>query len=134
MSAITCLSLKTQQLVRMDEMVIYRKLVASLASFYNIHGCLPDEALKSEVINNACLDILTLRKKGSSDRARENFIIKTYIEVAREIAPGFDDQYASIANVGIRQHVEWSGMWEFLRNYFKDNHHRSIEDAEENED
>ena len=112
----------------MDEMVIYRKLVASLANFHNIHGDLPDEVLKSEVINNACLDILLLRKQGQRDRAQENLIIKTYIEVAREIAPVFDDQYAAIANVGIRQHVEWSGMWEFLRNYFKDTHHRSIDE------
>ena len=112
----------------MDEMVIYRKLVASLANFHNIHGDLPDEVLKSEVINNACLDILLLRKQGLRDRAQENLIIKTYIEVAREIAPVFDDRYAAIANVGIRQHVEWSGMWEFLRNYFKDTHHRSIDE------
>ena len=114
----------------MDEMVIYRKLVASLANFHQIHGTLPDEALKSEVINNACLDILLQRRKGQRDRAEENSIIKTYIEVAREIDPVFDDQYASIANVGIRQHVEWSGMWEFLKNYFRDTHHRCIE-AEE---
>lgn len=126
MPDITWLSLKTRKPVRMDEMVIYRKLVASLASFHQINGDLPDEALKSEVINNACLDILLLRKKGQRDRAQENLIIKTYIEVAREIAPVFDDQYASIANVGIRQHVEWSGMWEFLEKYFRDMHHRHI--------
>ena len=123
---ITRLLLKTRKPVRMDEMVIYRKLVASLANFHQIHGDLPDEALKSEVINNACLDILLLRKQGQRDRAQENHIIKTYIEVAREIAPVFDDRYAAIANVGIRQHVEWSGMWDFLRNYFRDTHHRSI--------
>jgi len=127
---ITSLSLKTRKPVRMDEMVIYRKLAASLASFHQIHGALPDEALKSEVINNACLDILQLRKNGQRDRAQENDIIKTYIEVAREIAPVFDDRYAAIANVGIRQHVEWSGMWDFLKSYFRDMHHRSIEDSD----
>jgi hypothetical protein len=128
---ITSLSLKTRKPVRMDEMVIYRKLVASLASFHQIHGTLPDEALKSEVINNACLDILQLRKKGQRDRAQENDIINTYIEVAREIAPVFDDRYAAIANVGIRQHVEWSGMWDFLESYFRDTHHRGIEEKDD---
>ena len=128
---LTWLSLKTRKPVRMDEMVIYRKLVASLASFHQIHGSLPDEVLKSEVINNACLDILLLRQKGLRDRAQENFIIKTYIEVAREIAPVFDDRYAAIANVGIRQHVEWSGMWDFLRSYFRETHHRSIDEERE---
>lgn len=127
---ITPQSLKTRKAVRMDEMVIYRKLVASLASFHQLHGVLPDEALKSEVINNACLDILLLRKQGQRDRALEHDIIKTYIEVAREIAPVFDDRYAAIANVGIRQHVEWSGMWDFLKNYFRETHQRSIEEGE----
>jgi hypothetical protein len=111
----------------MDEMFIYRKLVASLADFHHTHGDLPDEVLKAEVINNACLDILLLRRQGCQDRAQENFIINTYIEVAREITPVFDDRYAAIANVGIRQHVEWSGMWDFLDKYFKDNHGRCID-------
>ncbi|MBS1563340.1 MAG: hypothetical protein JST39_03075 [Bacteroidetes bacterium] len=124
-------SLKTHKPVRMDEMVIYRKLVSSLASFHQLYGALPDEALKSEVINNACLDILLLRRGGKEDKAQENFIISTYIEVAREIAPAFDDRYAAIANVGIRQHVEWSGMWEFLRTYFREVHQRSIDGEHE---
>jgi len=112
----------------MDEMSIYRKLVASLANFHHHHSHLPEEALKAEVINNACLDILLLRRQGCRDPAKENFIINTYIEVAREIAPSFDDLYATIANVGIRQHVEWSGMWGFLQSYFKETHNREISD------
>ena len=111
----------------MDQMFIYRKLVASIANFHQLHGSLPDEALKAEVINNACLDILELRKQGCSDKTQETFIITTYIEVAREIAPAFDDRYASIANVGIRQNVEWSGMWDFLKAYFRDKHNRYID-------
>ena len=129
MSVAHYLQFKNRKSIRMDEMVIYRKLVASLANFHHIHGSLPDEALKSEVINNACLDILVMRKQGRRDRAQENLIIKTYIEVAREITPVFDDLYASIANVGIRQHVEWSGMWDFLKKYFNDNHQRCIDQA-----
>lgn len=113
--------------IRMDEMSIYRQLVASLADFHHIHGSLPDEVVKAEVINNACLDILLLRRRGRHDKAQESFIINTYIEVAREIAPAFDERYAVIANVGIRQHVEWEGMWDFLRNYFKDNHGKCID-------
>ena len=108
-------------------MFIYRKLVASMANFHHIHGSLPDEALKAEVINNACLDILLLRKQGCHDKTQEAFIIKTYIEVAREIAPVFDDTYASIANLGIRQNVEWGGMWDFLKAYFRDKHNRYID-------
>ncbi len=129
MTSINYTAFKQLKPIRMDEMFIYRKLVASLANFHYNHGDLTDEALKAEVINNACLDILILRKQGCHDLAQENFIISTYIEVAREIAPVFDDCYASIANVGIRQHVEWSGMWDFLKAYFKNTHNREIPDG-----
>ena len=68
----------------MDKISIHNQLVSSLTNFQQTKGGISNEELSAEVINNACLDILQLRKQEIINQVQEELIINTYIDVAKE--------------------------------------------------
>jgi len=110
-----------------DVQKVYKQLGDSLVDLKKRKGQLTLDNVCAEVINNACLDILRERKNNSHDTKVEKEIRMVYIACAKKIFPDFSDKYVDASLTGITQNVEWGEMWNFLRQYFKENHDMNID-------
>lgn len=115
-----------------DIQKIYKQLGDSLVDLKNRRGQISLDNVCAEVINNACLDILRNRKNNSYDTKVEKEIEMAYIACAKKIFPTFSEKFVDAAQTGITQNVEWAEMWNFLRQYFKENHDMNIDEIRTN--
>jgi len=111
-----------------DIQKIFRQLGDSLLDLKKRSGQISPDTVCAEVINNACLDILRKRKNNNYDKKVEKEIKMVYIACAKKIYPDFSEKFVDAALTGITQNVEWNEMWNFLRQYFKENHDMNIDD------
>jgi hypothetical protein len=109
----------------MTKDVAKKILALSVANLQNRRGEIYAEDLEREVINNACLYIL-------QNNINDIFqITSCFTEAALELFPTFYGPRELVAaNMGIRQNIQWDGMWNFLSDYFEANHGVSIDNTE----
>lgn len=120
-------------------------LTQSITNLEKRKGGVTQGDLEAEVINNACLAIIKNQNekigKGSSIKdilvgalnSSQDYhnIANNFINAAKELLPEyFDEEEAEIVLVGIEQNLAWDGMWDFLVDYFKNNHGIKIDENE----
>lgn len=120
-------------------------LTKSISNLQNRIGQLELSDIETEVINNACLHILRNHndqvKKvhdvsqigsviGDNFRLHES-IATFFIYAGIELFPNsYGSEEANHAKPSIIQNISWSGMWDFLRDYFQKNHGIQIDSVE----
>ena len=129
----------------MDKETAKQILIQSVSNLQKRRGGITSEDLEAEVINNACLAIITKRKEKTSKAKdiQEMFLdilnstkdivpySQSFTEAAMELFPQYYTvNEAIIATQGISTNVMWEGMWDFLRDYFQKNHGIKIDEVE----
>ena len=120
-------------------------LTQSITNLEKRKGGITQGDLEAEVINNACLAIIKNQNEkmgrgnsireillGAINSSQENQVIaSSFIGAARELLPEyFSEAEAESAMISIEQNLSWDGMWDFLTDYFRENHGMIIEDDE----
>lgn len=120
-------------------------LSQSITNLQSRRGQLLLGDVEAEIINNACLYLLknhnsTIKKV--HDVSQLNLILsdnifshqntaKLFGEAGRELFPNdYGLDRANSATLMILQNISWSGMWDFLRNYFQQNHGIQIDNVQ----
>ncbi len=80
------------------------------------------ELIDQEVIHNACLYIL---KDKAWARADEYAL--AFTSAASELVEFYKDKYVDDAMRNIKKNVEWSELWDFLKDYFMERHKMDID-------
>ena len=129
----------------MDKNEAKRILIESISNLKKRRGNITANDVEAEVINNACLCILKNQKekiqKGNTieEMFFEAFkstedaipIAKAFTDSAMDLFPQYyAEQNAVMATMGIQQNVAWEGMWDYLRDYFQQNHGIQIDEIE----
>ena len=117
------------------------KLENSLKNLKTNKGQLKTSDIESDIMNVACLELLIENnswiKKGSDNNSIMEVMYLNHMKYSEDVELYFDAAsllYPSIYRnpnkdifVGlVIKNATWSGMWDFLRKYFKDNHNRNI--------
>lgn len=106
-----------------------------VAAFYNIkNNSIRDFTLNDveiEVINQACLMYFALQKQFGNDFSKRNFVIDDiatiYSFIAEASVEFYGEEEMIKAQYQIPQKSEWSGMWDYLINYYNSIHNIEIE-------
>lgn len=113
----------------------------SLSNLKRIKGHLNTSDIEADIMNVACLELLKENdswiKKGDDNDSIMEVMYLNYMKYSEDVELYFDAAsllYPSIYRnpnkdifVGlVIKNATWSGMWDFLRKYFKDNHNRNI--------
>ncbi len=105
-------------------------------------GQILGEQLEAEIINSACLYILKKYSQNIKQVAQTDLIMnylqdnlsfqpiaKCFTQAALQLFPNnYNSDLAEYANITIIQNITWSGMYDFLKKYYNDNHGREIDD------
>lgn len=120
-------------------------LAKSITNLQKRRSNLTTADLETEIINNACLEILKKRKEklehsiSIEDMLLNAFnslddtssVSNAFTEAALDLFPNnYTEDLAIINSMGIEQNVAWDGMWDFLRDYFQKNHGFQIDNTE----
>lgn len=119
------------------------KLETSLNNLKKIKGQLKTSDIESDIMNVACLELLKENnswiKKGDDNNSimevmylnhmRYSEDVELYFEAASLLYPSIYTNANKDIFVGlVIKNATWSGMWEFLKKYFKENHNRTLSD------
>lgn len=120
-------------------------LTKSITNLQNRRGQITLSDIEAEVINNACLYILKNHNEqvkkvndvsqiglvfADNLRLHEN-IATFFIYAGIELFPNnYGSEEANHAKPSVIQNISWSGMWDFLRDYFQKNHGIQIDSIE----
>ncbi len=131
----------------MDKNQVKQQLTRSINRLREKKGTISLSDIEAEVINNACLYYLENINKnnkkntglldylfGKKHKTQDaNSVANMFTEAAMELFPNqYSKEQQLIANFGIINNVEWSGMWDFLRDYFQNNHGVAIDNLNNN--
>ena len=75
--------------------------------------------IEAEVINYTCLQLL---KEGKTDSFEFMEYAEKYSKYAEEMFDSYDSSHSAAAQMGVIQNMEWAGMKNFVKEYYKNNH------------
>jgi len=125
----------------MDIQSVKKKLENSLSNLKRVKGQLKTSDIETDIMNVACLELLKendswLRKGDDNDSIMEVMYlnhmrysedVELYFEAASLLYPSIYRNPKKDIFVGlVIKNATWSGMWNFLKKYFKDNHNITI--------
>ena len=125
----------------MDIQTEKKKLEDSLSNLKRLKGHINTSDIEADIMNVACLELLKENdswiKKGDDNDSIMEVMYLNHMKYSKDVELYFDAAsllYPSIYRnpnkdifVGlVIKNATWSGMWDFLRKYFKDNHNRNI--------
>ena len=125
----------------MDIQTAKKKLEDSLSNLKRFKGHLNTSDIEADIMNVACLELLKENdswiEKGDDNDSIMEIMYLNYMKYSEDVELFFDAAsllYPSIYRnpnkdifVGlVIKNATWSGMWDFLRKYFKDNHNHNI--------
>lgn len=125
----------------MDIQTAKKKLEDSLSNLKRLKGYINTSDIEADIMNVACLELLKENdswiKKGDDNDSIMEVMYLNHMKYSEDVELYFDAAsllYPSIYRnpnkdifVGlVIKNATWSGMWDFLRKYFKDNHNRNI--------
>jgi hypothetical protein len=125
----------------MDIQIAKKKLEDSLSNLKRIKGQLSTSDIEADIMNVACLELLKENdswiKKGADNDSimavmylnhmRYSEDVELYFEAASLLYPSIYKNPNKDIFVGlVIKNATWSGMWDFLKKYFKDNHNKNI--------
>jgi hypothetical protein len=91
--------------------------IESLNKFIDRNGeNLTNSNIEPLVINLAYLEVLNSRKSGSIVNDYE--VLKDYANIAKELIPYFSFNTEAVL-FGYQATLQWDGIWDFIRNYFR---------------
>lgn len=120
-------------------------LTHSITNLEKRKGAITQGDLEAEIINHACLAILKNQNEkldsgnsikdillGALNSTQENeSIAHSFIDAAKELLPEYiSDEEIEMVMTGIEQNLQWDGIWNFLVDYFRENHDIQIDYAE----
>ncbi|MBC7450077.1 MAG: hypothetical protein H7259_01160 [Cytophagales bacterium] len=79
--------------------------------------------VEEDVIYNACLSIFR-----DNTRNEAPAYAAAFTDAARALVSIYTEKEAAIAIRDIQKHVQWDGMWNFLKGYFREAHAMYIGD------
>ena len=112
-------------------------LTHSITNLEKRKGGITRGDLEAEIINHACLAILKNQNEktdngnsikdillGALNSTQENeSIAHSFINAAKELLPEYiSDEEAEVVMTGIEQNLNWDGIYNFLVDYFRENH------------
>lgn len=125
----------------MDIQNVKKKLEDSLSNLKRIKGQLKTSDIEADIMNVACLELLkendSWLEKGNDNESimkvmylnhmRYSEDVELYFEAASLLYPSIYRNQNKDFFVGlVIKNATWSGMWDFLKKYFKDNHNTTI--------
>lgn len=120
-------------------------LTQSITNLEKRKGGITRGDLEAEVINNACLAIIKDQNdnlaKGASikemlvgalNSSQDYYpIARAFVQAAKQLLPEyFNRDEEEVVLLGIEENLAWDGMWEFLIDYFQENHGIKIDGKE----
>lgn len=129
----------------MDKQTAKQILTKSITNLQNRRGQITISDVEAETINNACLYILqnSYQKVNSVHDVTQigtvlpinfmNFegISNHFVNASKELFPKeYNGERADAGKMMIIQNISWSGMLDFLRDYFQKNHGIQIDEIE----
>lgn len=125
----------------MDIQTVKKKLEDSLSNLKSMKGQLKTSDIEADIMNVACLELLKendswIRKGTDNDSIMEVMYlnhmrysedVELYFEAASLLYPAIYSNPKKDIFVGlVIKNATWSGMWDFLKKYFKENHNKTI--------
>jgi len=117
------------------------KLEDSLSNLKRMKGQLNTADIEADIMNVACFELLkendSWLEKGNDNESimevmylnhmRYSEDVELYFEAASLLYPSIYRNPNKDIFVGlVIKNATWSGMWDFLKKYFKENHNRAI--------
>lgn len=125
----------------MEIQTLKKNLEDSLSNLKSMKGPLKTSDIETDIMNIACLELLKendsyIRKGDDNDSIMEVMYlnhmrysedVELYFEAASLLYPSIYTNSNKDIFVGlVIKNATWSGMWNFLKKYFKENHNRTI--------
>ena len=99
------------------------ELQKSILRLNGVKGQIFIQDIEAEVINFTCVQLFKDSKTEIFDFM--DYASK-YCKIAEDLFPEYNDSHSAAAQMSIIQNMEWSGMKNFLKDYYLKNHKVSI--------
>ena len=99
------------------------ELQKSILRLHESKGQLFIPDIEAEVINFTCLQLFKDNKTEIFDYME---YASKYSKIAENLFPEYDSSHSAAAQMSVIQNMEWSGMKNFLKDYYSKNHNISL--------
>lgn len=102
-----------------DDIPFEQELGKYILNLEKRKGNLVISDIEAEVINYTCLQLL---KEGKTDSFDFMEYAQKYSKYAEEMFDSYDSSHSAAAQMSVIQNMEWVGMKNFVKEYYKNNH------------
>jgi len=99
------------------------ELQKSILRLNEAKGQLFIQDIEAEVINFTCVQLFKDNKTEIFDFMD---YVNKYCEIAEDLFPEYNASHSTAAQMSVIQNMEWAGMKNFLKDYYRKNHKISI--------